>query len=184
MLQHSRPCLAITIAVGTFPRCAGKSDMPVLSYLLTGNDMPAVAEICSACYALLSLLELAYRWASFSTPQLTCHQFTCILQSSRCAAATAKGLLMLRHVTSCRLDSDAKSSQVAEVTESKEGLEAKLLQLTEAHSMLTQQHEGLTTEMTQVQGTLQTAVEGRAQAEVQTSAYAMRRQLAFQSIAG
>lgn len=91
---------------------------------------------------------------------------------------------MLRHFTSCRLDSDIKSSQVAEVTESKEGLKAKLQQLTEAHSMLTQQHEGLTTEMTRAQGTLQTAVEGRAQAEVRTSAYAMHRQLAFQSIAG
>lgn len=66
----------------------------------------------------------------------------------------------------CRVDSEATSSQLAEVTEHKEGLETKLEQLTNAHAILTQQHEGLTAEMTQVQGALQAAEEGRASAEV------------------
>ena len=83
----------------------------------------------------------------------------------------------------CRLDSEAKSSQLAEVTESKEGLEARVQQLTEAHSMLNEQHEGLTTELAHVQGALQTAVEGRASAEVLTTACAMPRKLAFQGTA-
>ena len=92
----------------------------------------------------------------------------------RGAAATALGLLTLKHCTCCRSDSEAKSSQLAEVTESKEGLEAKLEQLAEAHAILTQQHEGLTTEMSQVQGALQTAEEGRASAEVLLTACAVQ----------
>ena len=66
----------------------------------------------------------------------------------------------------CRVDSEATSSQLAEVTESKEGLETQLEQLTNAQSLLTQQHEGLAAEMTQVQEALQAAEEGRASAEV------------------
>lgn len=72
----------------------------------------------------------------------------------------------------CRVDSEATSTQLAQVTESKEGLETKLEQLTNAQSMLTQQHEGLAAEMTQVQGALQAAEEGRASAEVIDTAYA------------
>ena len=79
MLQHNRPCLETSIAVSTLPCCAGESDTPALIYLLTMNDMPARAEFSFACYALLSLSELTYQWASFSTPQLACHQFTKIL---------------------------------------------------------------------------------------------------------
>lgn len=123
--------------------------------------------------------------ASSGPSQLACHQLALILCSlnmcSRGAAATAAGQLMLRHCTCCRSHSEAKSSQLAEVTESKEGLEAKLEQLAEAHSMLSQQHEGLTTEMTQVQGALQTAEEGQASAEVLTTACAVHRQPVAQS---
>ena len=87
---------------------------------------------------------------------------------------------MFRHCTSCRLDSEAKSSQLAEVTESKEGLAAKLEQLTEAHFTLTQQHDSLATEMSQVQGALQTAEEGQASAEVLTCARFIHQQLVSQ----
>lgn len=67
---------------------------------------------------------------------------------------------------SCRLDSEGKSLQLTEVTECKEGLESKLEQLNEAHSVRDQQHQGLTADLTQVQGCLQAAEEARASAEV------------------
>ena len=68
----------------------------------------------------------------------------------------------------CRLESEAKGLRLAEITECKEGLESKLEQLNEAHSALTQQHEGLEADLTQVQGSLQAAEAARASAEVAT----------------
>ena len=72
----------------------------------------------------------------------------------------------------CRLDSQAKGLRLAETTECKEGLESKLEQLNEAHSALTQQHEGLEADLTQVQGSLQAAEAARASAEVATPCFA------------
>ena len=72
----------------------------------------------------------------------------------------------------CRLDSQAKGLRLAEITECKEGLESKLEQLNEAHSALTQQHEGLEADLTQVQGSLQAAEAARASAEVATPCFA------------
>lgn len=115
---------------------------------------------------------------SDSTFYSTCQQFHChSLHGSDLASITAlhtctrfreQALTFL----SCRLDSEAKSLQLTEITEYKEGLESKLEQLNEAHSILTQQHEGLKADLTQVQASLGAAEEARASAEVVTPACA------------
>lgn len=66
----------------------------------------------------------------------------------------------------CRLDAEAKTNQLAELSASKASLEHELATLTDSHAALTQQHQALLEQISRVQGSLTASEEAKAAAEV------------------
>ncbi len=66
----------------------------------------------------------------------------------------------------CRLDAEAKTNQLAELSASKASLEHELAALTDSHAALTQQHQALQEQISRIQGSLTASEEAKAAAEV------------------
>ena len=69
----------------------------------------------------------------------------------------------------CRLDAEAKTNQLAEVSASKASLEHELAALTDSHAALTQQHQVLQEQISRIQGSLTASEEAKSAAEVCTT---------------
>ena len=74
----------------------------------------------------------------------------------------------------CRLDVEAKTNQLAELSASKTSLEHELVALTDSHAALTQQHQALQEQVSGVQGSLTASEEAKAAAEVCTTSQKTR----------
>lgn len=66
----------------------------------------------------------------------------------------------------CRLDAEAKTNQLAELSASKASLEHELAVLTDSHAALTQQLSALQEQVSRLQGSLTASEEAKAAAEV------------------
>ena len=66
----------------------------------------------------------------------------------------------------CRLDAEAKTNQLAELSASKASLEHELTALTDSHAALTLQHQALQEQISRLQESLTASEEAKAAAEV------------------
>lgn len=101
--------------------------------------------------------------------ELYCKSCSPIITSSHDHVWLSSTAIICAFCCPCRLDAEAKTNQLAELSASEASLEHELGALKDSHAALTQQHQALQEQMNRVQGSLTASEEAKAAAEVCTT---------------